>query len=147
MRKQFFRLVMPILLLLFVGAGCNENEQKCTTIAVEGPENNVIGKWKQVKGKTVFDKPQIVDYSCNNIIYNFKSDGSLSIYSDIDNPIGYNSGEYIYEFSLYSLYENIDENYTLKIENSSWACGISGSNMVLNNTPLDGPILYFVRIQ
>lgn len=147
MRTQFLRLVMSILLLLFVGTGCKENEQKCTTVAVEGPEDDVVGKWKQVKGKTVFDKSQIVDYSCNNIIYNFKSDGSLSINSDIDNPIGYNSGEYIYEFSQHSLYENIDENYTLKIDNSNWACSISGSNMVLNNAPLDGPILYFVRIK
>lgn len=147
MKTLFLRLVMSILLLFFIGAGCKENEQECPPVAVEGPEDDVVGKWKQIKGETVFYQSQIVDYSFNNIVYNFKSDGTLSINSDIDNPIGYNTGEYVYEFSQHSLYGNIDEKYTLKIDKKNWACSITGSNLVLNNAYLDGPILYFVRIK
>jgi hypothetical protein len=135
------------MLLLFMGTGCKEDEQKCNTNAVTGSQDDIVGEWKQVKGKTVFSNPQIIEYTCNNIIYKFKSDGSLNILSDVENPIGYNSGDHIYEFSQNNLYGIPDENFTLKIDNTNWACSISGSNMVLDDSPLDGPILYFIRIK
>lgn len=147
MKSQFSKLSIFFLLLLFVGAGCKENDDKCNTVAVKGAEDSVIGKWKQVKGESVFRNPLIVDYSCNEIIYHFKSDGTLTITSDIDNPIGYNSGNYTYVFSLNSMYENMEENHTLKIGDSSWGCSISESSMILNDAPLDGPILNFIRIE
>ncbi len=134
--------------LIFIGfTGCKDDEQKCNTNAVTGSQDDIVGEWKQVKGKTVFYNPRIIEYTCNNIIYKFKSDGSLNILSDVENPIGYNSGDHLYEFSQNNLYGNPDENFTLKIDNTNWACSISGSNMVLDDSPVDGPILYFIRIK
>lgn len=144
--KKIFNLLSFVLILLIV-TGCKEDEQKSTTDAEIDSQNDIVGEWKQVKGKTVFYNPQIIDYTCNNIIYKFKSDGSLNIFSDVDNPIGYNSGDHLYEFSQNNLYGIPDENFTLKIDNRYWACSISGSNMVLDDSPVDGPILYFIRIK
>jgi hypothetical protein len=56
------------MLLLFMGTGCKEDEQKCNTNAVTGSQDDIVGEWKQVKGKTVFYNPRIIEYTCNNII-------------------------------------------------------------------------------
>lgn len=145
-------LFIGLLFCLPLFGGCQKGDValpdfKCPFESVSGPDDDIVGKWKLVKYKTVFYNPKTIDYSCESIFYHFQSDGTLIISSDVEDMTSPDAGIYSFEFSLSPLHENLEENYTLKIEQMDWACSIDGNSMVLNNTPLDGPALYFVRIQ
>jgi hypothetical protein len=165
MKNIILKTIIVFIPLFIIVIGCNESDKNnklsgidtskelqnydlaCKISAVSGSKDNIVGDWKLSIGKTVFFKPQIVDYSCLNIIYHFKTNDTLIIESSAENPIGNRAGIYIYHLTLENLYNNVEEKYTLKIGNLNWACGISSENMILNDTPLDGPILYFVRMK
>lgn len=134
-------LILPLCTVL-LGAGCQKKDEKCTINAINGPEDNIIGKWKLVKGEEVFYNPRTVDYSCNNVIYQFKTDGVLIITSDIVDIIGFGTGKYSYEFILTD-----KGSHTLKVDNSQGGCSILGSDLTINYAYLDGPILYLIRVQ
>ena len=141
--------LLIIFLLIFVG--CKKTEVididlKCSVVARKGNDNQIIGKWKLVKAQTVFLDPRTVDYSCNQIIYAFDLNGNLTITADTADIIGQNSGSYDYTFSKSSFFEGQNEKYTIKIKQRSITCGISNGVMILDDSPLDGPILYLVRI-
>jgi hypothetical protein len=137
-----FLLLLPLCMAI-LGAGCEKDEQECSTVAVNGNKDDIAGKWKLIKGEEVYYNPRTVNYSCNNVIYHFQSDDILIITSDIGDIIGFEHGQYSYEFSLT---EN-KENYTLKIGHLQGGCVISSTNLNINYSSLDGPILNFVRIQ
>lgn len=143
-----FQIVLLIVLPLLISA-CQKDERKeeivkCTIVAKEGSNDNVIGKWKLVTGETTFFNPRKEDYSCQDIIYDFREDGTLVISGNNEQLIGYEGGEYTFEFSKIELYEGL--NYSLTIENGSIGCSIEKNHMILDNSPLDGPILHLVRI-
>lgn len=115
--------------------------------AYNDPEMVIIGEWKLIEGETVFKEHRSFDYSDNKIIYYFHSDGVLTVTSDIEGHLGHASGQYTYNFSQSQLYENIDERFTLTIGSTSSPCSISAERMVLNDAPVDGPILHFVKQQ
>lgn len=54
----------------------------CPVVAVSAPDDDITGKWKLVKGQTVFYEPRTEDYSCSNSVYHFQQDGILTISSD-----------------------------------------------------------------
>lgn len=141
-----------LLLTLVVCFHCSETgkpDRACPVAAVSGSDDDVVGKWQLVKVHTVFtiEGDKIADHSCNNTVYDFQKDGILIISSDREEYQDTSIGEYNYEFKLQPLYENYGLSYTLKIEHMEYACGISEDNMTLDSSPLDGPVLYFVRIQ
>lgn len=113
----------------------------CPVVAVSGPDDDITGKWKLVKGQTVFYEPRTEDYSCSNIVYHFQQDGIVTISSDKED---YSPDSSAYEFEQISLYTH---DFTLKIGNIEYGCSISEGKMILDNSQLDGPIRYFVRIQ
>lgn len=127
----------------------NEDNLQCPVTAKEGADDDIIGKWKLVKAETIklAYGISIEDYSCNNIIYHFQEDDSLVISGISEGMPGHENGEYSFEFNDAKLYEGIEEEYTVKIEDMSIACSIQDNHMVLNNSFLDGDILYFVRIE
>jgi hypothetical protein len=61
--------------------------------------------------------------------------------------IGYREGEYTYAFTADKLFEGLEEGYTLSINYTKIASGIKNNQLILNSSPLDGPILYLVRVQ
>jgi hypothetical protein len=147
MKNIIFKIWIAII-FMFMGISCHKSTVKnCQPVSINGSQTDIKGDWKQVQGKTVFFNPKTIDYSCDNIIYHFRMNDSLIIESDVISPIGYESGNYGYQFTLGSLYNDPAKKYTLKIGNSNWACGISGGDLVLDSSPLDGPILYLVRIK
>lgn len=123
--------------LLIIAAGCSKSN--------EVPEIDIVGKWKLIEGETVFNEHQVFDYSDDNIIYQFHPDGTLTIKSDIEGHIGHGNGEYSYMLSTSPLYKNADEPFTLTIGTLHHACSIAEESMILNDSPLDGPILHFIR--
>lgn len=131
-----FRTLILVPLLLAI-AGC---------MGEIDPEEALTGRWKLVRGQTFFLEPRTVDYSSNEIVYHFHKDGDLTISSDLEDPIGYPEGQYFYEFRPFPAFDGHNLEYTLQIGGASWACAISRNRMTLDNSPLDGPILTFVKI-
>jgi hypothetical protein len=145
------RAVLALLYLSFMFLGCKKSEFvnldiTCPISVNKGDDRSVIGSWKLVKSETVFMSKTNEDYSCNDIIYNFKSNGTLNITSDINNYIGDKQGSYKYSFSTSQLYNGGNQPYTLKINQRAVACSISQGVMTLDDSPLDGPIIYLVRL-
>ena len=97
-------LIAMLTLPLLMGVSCKKQEKEslatkfekefgslqCIPDPVFGKKNEIIGKWKLVQkcsavgeqnGGLIFDT---VDVSCNNVIYEFKSDNTLTITGDKD---------------------------------------------------------------
>lgn len=143
---------ITVLIALSTLAACKKEDRldespKCPVSAVNGANDNVIGKWKLIKAKVVFKNQETEDYSCDDIIYDFQDDGVLLISGSSDKAIGYQEGQYMYEFTTERLFEGLEEGYTISINNRKIATGIKNNQLVLNDSPLDGPILYFVRVE
>ncbi|SIS50540.1 hypothetical protein [Belliella pelovolcani] len=138
-----------LFLVLIMMASCQEDaapddELRCQVEAIDGSEDEVVGKWKLIKAEILFGNPRNEDYSCDNIIYHYRNDGILRITNNTSD-ISHGSGEYPYEFIPASLSEN---GYPiLKRANSIWPCHIEKNNMTIYLMALDGPILHFLRTE
>lgn len=135
-------------LLVFFG-GCQDVEfpgLKCQLKSVDGPVDDVVGKWRLVRVKTYNmenGKSGEIDYSCEHIVYQFFEDGTVEI-SGGDFEYVRDSGTYGYELTLTPF--NSPNGYTIEIGSRSWACFIEPASMTLDASGLDGEILEFVRI-
>lgn len=143
---------LPLIFILIILSSCKKNEVvnidmdlKCPTVARVGSDTEAIGKWKLLQGSSVFYDPRTVDYSCNEVVYDFRSNGLVRITSDIQELIGPNPGEHSYEFSRKPLFEG-GNNFTIKINSSAISCKISGGLMTLDDSAFDGPILHLARM-
>lgn len=110
------------------------------------PEEILIGRWKLVEGQVYFTEPRTVDYFSHDIVYHFHTDGSLTVIGNSEDQLGYVAGNYFYEFKQSTASRGNNLDYTLRIGGASWPCSISRKRMTLNNSPLDGPILSFVKL-
>jgi len=121
---------------------------RCSVNSVAGHQNDVLGKWKLLSYRTVFYNPDTTDYSCDDIIYEFKSDGRLTVTSTVDEPHGYAAGDYAFELKANVAPEDGIWYYTLQIgEHSAWPAMIEPREMILSQAYLDGPVLHFARIE
>ena len=144
--------IYGIMLAILACVNCSEAENPemaCAVNSISGPEDDVIGKWKLVKEHTVFSRegPMITDHTCNNIVYHFQMGNILTISSDIEDYSGIPLGQHDYELKQQPLFKHLDHDHTLQIESAKYACSISKSTMILDSSPVDGPILHFIRIQ
>ncbi|KEO75450.1 hypothetical protein [Anditalea andensis] len=151
-RLEKWMFFIFVLIVMNLTGSCQEvdtieEDLKCRIESVNGPDDDVIGKWKLVKEerfRMIDGEIRINDYSCNNIIYEFKEDGLLEVTNDTGDE-NHASGEYSYEFTSASSNEN---GYPiLKKGNLSWPCNIENSSLTLNLASLDGPTLFFIRIK
>lgn len=145
------RLILSIVIILTTFS-CKKGDSiigdlNCTVTAIHGKKDNIIGKWKLVTGRQFGYKITNEDYSCQNIIYEFKSNGNLIVTGDVENYFGISPGTYEFKLNSKPVHEWIEEKQTLRIGDRDWPCGISQYKMTLNDSPLDGPILTLYRIQ
>lgn len=109
-------------------------------------ENEIIGEWKLFEVMIIdFQSNPTIDYSDKNIIYTFKSDGTM-IVSGGQNP-GYSNGEYEYIFEEDFLGELPEgpKTWLVKINSTKWTYELSEGIMTLSNSFVDGPTLRFKR--
>lgn len=91
------RWLWPLLLLsLLFGISCSDNDSecmvkneiadlKCPVSPICGKKDDIVGKWKLVKAQSKRPiEPSKIDYSCEEIIYEFRTDKILVISSNID---------------------------------------------------------------
>lgn len=120
---------------------------KCPVVAKEGSDDDITGKWKLVNAQAVFYNPSMEDYSCDDIVYDFRESGMLLVYGTDNQTIGYGEGQYTFEFSTIKFYEGSEGDYTLKIGNASMVCSIKNNRLILDGSALDAPILYLIRVK
>ena len=164
--------IIIIALLSFAFYGCskdNANEEKpeqANEIEFEqadisdfenisrsdDPENSIVGKWKLVIYRTsgFGGNRQTIDCSQDNIIYEFKTGGTLIISSDTDEPDGIVlEGEYSYKFEESSYNADISgDELDLIIHHTNYhpfMYSISNNLMILDLAPLDGDTYYFEK--
>ncbi|WP_304344246.1 hypothetical protein [Chryseobacterium koreense] len=118
----------------------------------ETPTNKIAGEYKLVQTKSIFTttgEPIIVDYSQQNIIYNFSKNNVLTV-SGSDN-YGYNPGTYPYEFKHDYLSGTPLTDAEIKIDfvliggGSKMLFSSSGNQMKLISSYVDGTDLIFEK--
>jgi len=132
-----------ILAILFSLAGsfssCKEKETDITKV------NEITGKWELLKITISFTPEGAIsrDYSQNNIVYEFKADGILTVSRDINH-----SDTYVHEQGdhFYSIIDDKEE-YTLKIDNNLYWYSVSNNDLIIDQSPLDGFTYYFVKLK
>ena len=109
----------------------------------------IVAEWKLMEAKFYGlqggnSSEGSIDYSDKNIIYNFHSDGTLTV-SGGENA-GYSNGEYEYFFGEDHL-GGINDPKTLlvKINESKWSYDLRNGKMTLGKSHVDGPNLVFER--
>ncbi|MCE7054021.1 hypothetical protein LZF95_04970 [Algoriphagus sp. AGSA1] len=134
-------------------AGCTESESPdevlgCQVETVAGPEDDVTGKWKLIRQNTfrLYNGDiEVKDYSCDNIVYHFNPNGVVKIDNDVEGGGRHVTGEYVFELIRHAF--DGKDYYVLKIGTLNWPCRIKESHMTLNMAHVDGPTLYFSRIE
>ena len=108
--------------------------------------NQIIGEWKLMKAEIVSfsQNPSIIDYSDENIIYNFKSEGKLVITGEVN--VGYLEGEYDYYFGDdYLGGTSGSKSLLVKINTAKWTYNLTNGEMKLGQSYVDGPDLFLKR--
>lgn len=143
MKIKTVLILVVIMFFLGVGIGCDKSNPNLDEIKIDG-------SWQLMKAVISFSphSPLEYDYSQHNIIYQFTSNGKLIVYHDNtpdnifeDNFYGYETGEYLYEFVGSKKDERI-----LEIKNNKWWIQASRDKLILDQSPLDGPTLYFIKL-
>lgn len=126
-----------LLWILSAAIGCSKDND------IEN--NKIVGEWKLEEAQIYgFEGGRSIDYSRENIIYNFRSDGILVITGGEN--AGYPNGEYEYALVKEPLGGPDDpEVLFLKIENSEWTYQNINGKMKLGMSYVDGPDLIFER--
>ena len=101
---------------------------------------SVTGKWKFLKEKTSgFMSPvSEIDHSQHNIIFEFGTDGGLTITGNADAEWWPGIGEYSYAIDNYGV---------LEIDGLVFWYDISDKELILDSRPVDGSAFYFSKIE
>ncbi len=111
--------------------------------------NQITGNWKLIEAKFYgleggSSSEGSIDYSEENIIYNFQSNGTLVV-SGRENA-GHTNGEYEYFFGEDHLGGNNEPKILLvKIDESKWTYDLTNDKMTLGKSYVDGINLVFER--
>ena len=140
--KNFILFIFAMTFLI----SCNRDDENNST-------NKVNGEWKLIQGKQYVMNSSgeyelsTIEYISQNIIYNFQTNNKLKV-SGGEN-IGYSNGEYTYEFKndYLSGYPSSGESKIdlVQIQNQKWTFNSSSSQMILDNSFVDGPTLIFEK--
>ena|SRR5690606_2095272 len=115
----------------------------------DSSNNQIIGEWKLIEAKFYgleggSSSEGSIDYSNENIIYKFQSNGVLTVYGGEN--AGYSNGEYEYFFGEDHLGGmNDPEILLVKINQSKWTYDLTNGKMTLGQSYVDGPNLVFER--
>lgn len=128
-----------IILFSTLFFGCTNNDDEVLPI---------IGQWKL----TLIEQNNIggvglnIDYSADNMIYNFGNNGVVTV--STDNAI-HTAGThtYLYEFNYLSGIPSPGETqiYVVQIDNTRWIYNLNENILKLDNSYVDGPKMYFTR--
>jgi hypothetical protein len=132
--KKILIIILGIALL----SSCSDNN--------DIQNNQIIGEWKLLEAKIFgFGGQSSTDYSNENIVYNFQSNGILKVTGD-QNVI-HPSGEYDYFYGEDYLGGGTSDPKILlvKINESKWTYNLTNGKMTIGQSYVDGVDLVFKR--
>lgn len=147
-------IIISLALLLFLGCTKENNTTNSNaTNCIEGQldevvnANQIVGEWKLLRTKSyLFEN----DYTAENIIYNFQSNGNL-IVSGGENIGGFPNGTYSYVFDLDYLSNSENPNepmiWIVKIDGLKWTYASQNDLMIIGQSYVDGADLCFEKVQ
>ncbi|MBB5287375.1 hypothetical protein HNQ92_005538 [Rhabdobacter roseus] len=147
MKKFPFIARMLLLAASLIATSCSDGGPKtCQVPSVEGQKNNVIGKWKLMTMDRLMgrDGPVTIDLSCDNVIFHFMNDGTVTIHSDTEKYSDYGDEKLPYEWENPTLPATYGQ---LTINQLTWPAGVEEREMILDNSPLDWGRRILVRIE
>jgi hypothetical protein len=123
----------------------------CTVLTACSNENSqteqIVGVWKLMRAQSLMNSNSVIDYSKDNISYNFQANGRLIISGG--DKIAYPNGEFNYQKELDFLSGSPTSGETkiqlVKIETNKWIYNYTNGEMNLSLSYIDGPDLYFKR--
>jgi hypothetical protein len=149
--KRFIFLLIGIS-CIFALAQCNKVESSdedcedclCRFDFTHEEPASIVGKWKLEKIRVISRLGIFcTDYSPYNVVYEFKENGILIVTGDIED---YNwTGDYSF----------VKDEWGMGQDGYPWGLNINGSTnwyilsskkLIIDNSPLDGPTSYFVKI-
>lgn len=99
----------------------------CKVTPVCGEKGNIVGKWKLVKAtEALVAAPTSIDYSCEDIIYEFRPDNKLVVTSNLE---GQMSEEYEYQYKLPEACPTCLPNQNLYIGEASFYGHVSANKL------------------
>lgn len=132
---------ITVLVLTLLFANCSKNDDQ-----ISSP---IFGKWKLAKAEqnNRTSVTSVIDYSNQNIIYDFGANSNLNV--NLNHP-NFKSGNYTYEFKsdYLSGFPSAGETKTLVviIDNQKWTYQLVNKQMILGTSYFDGPDLYLEKI-
>lgn len=122
----------------------------CSSDKIFFLENVIVGEWKLTHEtySTIDNGASTVDFSSQNIIYNFKSNGSLIITPN-NNFEGVRERTYVVELDYLSGQPSPNEQKILIVRfddyDTKWVLDVEGNKMSLGLSYVDGSDLFFER--
>ena len=132
--------IIVFLLIGILATNCSKDDNDYSQI---------VGNWKLVESKFYgleggTSSEGSIDYSNENIFYNFKTNGILIVTGQEN--VGYTNGEYEYSFENDHFGDGNDPPILfVEINNSKWTYNFSKGKMTLGKSYVDGPDLIFKK--
>ena len=121
-----------------------------TTVELDVIEvENLYGVWQLVQVIITGDRPDgflTIDYSAYSILYEFKTNGILTISgipANNEHYCVYEDGDYPYSVGEFHDGRNLQIGSDYEI----WWCRISGNELEFDTAPLDGPVFRLIRLE
>ena len=132
-------------------AACEEREaaDPAEEKSKEYAESPILGKWKLMQIREAIMGLKIYDYSNDNITYEFKSNGSLTVATNGKKPLFLNDGSYKFVLDKKPLNPNSNNNeYSFKCgeDGLPYLCKIAGKDLELTRMHVDGAALFLKRL-
>ncbi|GLB50317.1 hypothetical protein [Neptunitalea lumnitzerae] len=135
--------IISLLLVGFLLVNCSDNDEDSNRVVtpVEGTWQLMEARFYGLEGGS--SSEDSIDYSDQNIVYTFNSDGTLEV-SGGDNA-GYTNGIYTYEYEANAM--GVVYTQVVYIDESMWYFyNYEEGEIRLSKLHVDGPELVFVEL-
>lgn len=139
------RILLIISILTFPFLGCSDDDKEDNDVLVTCDSSlndtaHLFGNWKLMAVEYIATPSNVINYSNQNVSYNFHSDSLMTVSGSGSGP--HTAGDYTFQFILYGL-DPVTE--YLKIGPSQWLYCIQEDVMILYKSHVDGANLHFKK--
>jgi len=144
MSTKLFKFTFVLLLLTGILSACSKNNEE---MSVLDDYSKILGKWKLLK-TTHPITGQSFDYSIDNIVFEFKTNGTLTVSGNIDD-LWPSNGDHIYSVSKLINEYNLNQ-LNLIIDTWPFLPRVSSKNLQIHKfgySPNDGLVFDLMKIR
>ena len=161
MKRCFFSFLILCLCILNSTCKKNNNNIICPLISenedcswiyktVHDESSTILGKWKLMIIRDNPFNPKCLDYCQYNIVFEFKTNNVVTISgnTELPNLFFIEDGDNLYSFVEFDWFDNASDKRRLSIGKASYYWyKINSEELVFDSSPVDGSMLYFIKIK